>query len=194
MIVNRDDYKFYLEADRIALNRHSHSPSYYDEIWKFQRLLRKAEYLKNTKKGLLGVAYFKVVSFYFHKKALSLGFEIPLNTCGPGLSIAHKGTIVIHPAARIGANCRLHVCVNIGTKAGTSADVPVIGDNVYIGPGAKIYGKIKIADNIAIGANAVVNKSFEQKGITIAGVPSKKISDKGSQGLMVRATDKIRKT
>jgi serine O-acetyltransferase len=51
---------------------------------------------------------------------------------------------------------------------------------VYIAPGAKIYGAIEIADNIAIGANAVVNKSFLEPNITIAGVPARKISDKGS--------------
>lgn len=56
---------------------------------------------------------------------------------------------------------------------------------MYIGPGAKIFGDIFIADNIAIGANAVVNKSFYESNITIAGVPAKKISNKGSKGLLV---------
>lgn len=55
----------------------------------------------------------------------------------------------------------------------------IIGKHVYIGPGAKIFGDIYIADDIAIGANAVVNKSFTTPGITVAGVPAKIISDKG---------------
>ena len=55
---------------------------------------------------------------------------------------------------------------------------PILGDNVYIGPGAKLFGKITIADNISIGANAVVTKSFEQENISIAGVPAKIISEK----------------
>ena len=46
---------------------------------------------------------------------------------------------------------------------------------MYIAPGAKIYGNIIIANNIAIGANAVVNKSFEEENILIAGNPAKKI-------------------
>ena len=70
---------------------------------------------------------------------------------------------------RVGENCRLHVCVNIGTGS------PQIGNNVYIGPGAKIFGKIRIANGIKIGANAVVNKDFYQEGKTIVGVPAKYI-------------------
>ena len=44
-----------------------------------------------------------------------------------------------------------------------------------------MFGNIKIGNNVAIGANAVVNKSFEENGITIAGVPAKKVSDKGNR-------------
>ena len=46
-----------------------------------------------------------------------------------------------------------------------------------------IVGKIHIADNIAIGANSFVARSFFEEGITIAGAPAKKISEKGSYGL-----------
>jgi serine O-acetyltransferase len=194
VIKSKEDYRFYLEADRIALNRSGKSPSFYDHIWKFQRLLRKTEFLMNNQRGILSVLLFKFYSYRFHRLSLLLGYEIPLNTFGPGLSIAHKGTIVVHPQARIGSNCRLHVCVNIGTSAGSSSKVPRLGDNVYIGPGAKIYGDITIANGIAIGANAVVNKSFTEEGITIAGIPAKKISQKGSEGLLAKATEKIKKS
>ena len=120
----------------------------------------------------------------YKRLSVKLGFTIPANAFGPGLSIAHRGTIVVHGKARIGANCRIHVCVNIGAQAGDETAVPVLGNNIYIGPGAKIFGKIEIADGIAIGANAVVNKSFTEPNITIAGVPAKKIADKGSEGLL----------
>lgn len=111
------------------------------------------------------------------------GFEIPLNCFGKGLSIAHLGPIVVNGGAKIGDNCRIHVGVNIGTAAGFADSAPDIGDNVYIAPGVKIYGKIRIADGIAIGANAVVNKSFLTPNISIAGVPAKQISSKGTNGL-----------
>ena len=102
------------------------------------------------------------------RKGKSLGFSMPPNCFGPGLSIAHCGTIVVNSAVRVGENCRIHVCVNIGTEAGFSDRCPILGDNIYIGPGA----------------NAVVNKSFQEKNISIAGVPAKKISGRGSKGLL----------
>lgn len=74
--------------------------------------------------------------------------------------------------------------VNIGADARMHDAAPTIGDNVYIGPGAKIFGKIQIADGIAIGANAVVNKSFFEQDISIAGVPARKISEEGTRGIL----------
>lgn len=101
---------------------------------------------------------------------------------GPGIAIVHSGTIVVSGKARIGKNCRIHVCTNIGNALSHGKDgTPVIGDNVYIGPGAKIFGPITIGNNVAIGANAVVNKSFPDN-CTIAGVPAKKISNNTSEG------------
>lgn len=131
----------------------------------------------------------KDYEFYLEKLSVKLGFTIPPNVFGPGLNIPHYGPIVINSNAKIGANCRIHNCVNIGTKAGFSDLAPKIGNNVYIGPGAKIFGDIEIADGIAIGANSVVNKSFIEKGIGIAGVPAKKINDRGSDGLLIKANE-----
>ena len=54
-------------------------------------------------------------------------------------------------------------------------DAPIIGNNVEVGFGAVIIGKVKIADGIKIGANSVVTNSFLEPNITIAGVPAKKI-------------------
>lgn len=89
----------------------------------------------------------------------------------------------MNSGTKVGDNCRIHVCVNIGTQAGYSNLAPEIGNNVYIAPGAKIFGKIQIADDIVIGANAVVNKSFVESGVSIGGVPAKKISEKGRLNL-----------
>ena len=95
------------------------------------------------------------------------------------MSIAHYGTITVNDNARIGKNCRIQEGTCIGSTNGNN-DAPIIGDNVFIGTGAKIIGNIKIGNNIAIGANAVVTKSFENGNITIAGIPAKKISDNNS--------------
>lgn len=110
---------------------------------------------------------------------MKLGFSIPINVFGPGLSIPHYGTIVVNKATQVGKNCRLHEGVNIGATNGSAA-APKIGDNVFIGSGAKIIGDISIADDVAIGANAVVVTSITEKGVTYGGVPAKKISSNNS--------------
>ena len=62
---------------------------------------------------------------------------------------------------------------------GESGQSPIIGDNCFIGPGAKLFGRISIGNNVAIGANSVVNKSFPDN-VTIAGVPAKIVNHKGT--------------
>ena len=67
--------------------------------------------------------------------------------------------IFVSAGARIGKNCVIFHQVTIGsnTLAGSrNAGSPVIGDNVYIGCGAKIIGNVKIGNNVRIGANCVV--------------------------------------
>lgn len=108
-----------------------------------------------------------------HVLMLKTGIVIQPNCFGPGLSIAHAGTIIVHPDVRVGSNCRIHACVNIGT--GSDSMVPKIGDNCYIGPGVKMFGGIVIGDNVKIGANAVVNKSFPEGNCTLVGIPAHKV-------------------
>ena len=89
--------------------------------------------------------------------------------------------MVVNGGAQVGANCRIHACVNIGANGGGEKDTPILGENVYIGPGAKIFGKIVIGNNTVIAANSVVNKDFIEGNCTIGGVPAKIISDKDSR-------------
>jgi serine O-acetyltransferase len=195
MIRSRQDYLAYREADRIALRREYSAQSMFDEVWKFQRLLRRVEYHMNCHKnrGLFGKLVYKYWSIRFHNQGVRCGFDIPPNVFGPGLSIAHRGTIVVHPDARIGKNCRIHVDVVIGTRPGPDDLVPNLGDNCYIGPGAKLFGAITIGPNTAIGANSVVNSSFPEGFCTIAGAPARKVSDTPSTEFII-ATRSPKKT
>jgi len=189
VIQSGKDYLYYLEADRLSLGITRKTPVFVgDEVWKFQRLLRKVEYYKNCRKDVFSKIYLFYLKWKFHNLSIQLGYHIEPNVCGPGLAL-HWHLVGIHGAAQIGANCLIQSGVNIGTKAGESSAVPKIGDNVYIGPGVKIFGDITIAEGIAIGANAVVNKSFTEPGISIGGIPAKKISDKGSEGLIIKGSE-----
>ena len=184
MIKSREDYMHYLESDRIALGRTGKRPRINDEIWKFERLLRRLEYYINCKK-LGGVLLF-ITKQLFVRKSIKLGFTIPANVFGPGLNIAHVGTIVVNRNARVGKGCWIYPGVNIGANTGGPDDVPIIGDDVFLGPGAKVFGKIQIGDNTSIGANAVVTKSFSDGNQTIAGIPARKISETISNEIIMR--------
>ena len=143
------------------------------------------EYRCNCRKrNLLEKIVFRHQDKSFERYGYKLGFTIPLNVFGPGLCICHVGTIIVNANVKVGSNCRIHTGVNIGNssslgKGWVADNTPVLGNNVYIGPGAKLFGKIKIGNNVAIGANAVVNKDFPDD-VTIAGVPAKIISNKKS--------------
>jgi len=143
-------------------------------LWKHNYLLRTTEYLYNTKKRIPYLFY----KYRLNNLQLKYGIHIPINTCDMGLKIMHIGPILINSKAQIGKNCSIHINTSI-VAGGSNDGVPIMGDHIVIGVGAVILGDIKIADYIAIGANAVVNKSFSEENITIAGVPAKKISNTG---------------
>ncbi len=117
------------------------------------------------------------------------GIDVPPNAdIGPGLYIGHFGNIVVHPDAKIGESCNLSQGVTIGqTNRGERAGVPIIGDHVYIGPGAKIIGRIRVGSHAAIGANCVVTRDVPDHGVVV-GVPGRVVSMEGSEGY-VRFTD-----
>lgn len=108
---------------------------------------------------------------------------------GPGLYIGHQGGIVVNEQVIIGKNCNLSQQVTIGvSRRGECAGVPIIGDNVYIGPGAKIFGKVTIGNNAAIGANCVVTQDVPDFGVMV-GVPGRVISYNGSTGYINQVMD-----
>ena len=162
MIRTKQELEFYLRCDRMALGRKGTKPSLFgDEIWKFQICMRKLDFYTTT--GCILRLFYR---FKYHNLSLKLGFSIPYDVFGPGLAIVHYGTIVISSGSKIGENCRIHAGVNIGANAG-GTKAATIGNQVYIGPGAKIVGDITIGDNAVIGANAVVVEDVPA-GVTVA--------------------------
>jgi serine O-acetyltransferase len=138
---------------------------------RYHVLLRKYElYYNLVQSGKNYYIFHKFFYYYLFKKCgYKCGYSIAPNSFESGLCICHVGTLVVNNDAKIGKNCRIHVGVNIG---GYKNGVPVIGNNVYIGPGAKIFGGIHIGNNVKIGANAVVNKSVPDD-VSVAGIPAK---------------------
>lgn len=186
MIKTKEDLRYYLECDRIAMNKKKSAKPWDITYW-FLHCLRYYEYWHNQT-----TAFSRLPELFWHVRFKHIsekcGFTIPINKIGPGLCLPHYGTIVISSNACIGENCKIHAGVNIGASGG-KPDAKRIGNNVYIGPGAKIIGGGHISDNVVIGANAVVTGNIEDSGITVGGIPAKKISDNDSSLHLIRATE-----
>lgn len=87
--------------------------------------------------------------------------DIPVTVkIGEGLLMPHGGPIVINMNAEISKNCTIHPCTLVGGQRGKGT--PVIGDNVFIGHGAKIIGNVKVSDWTFICPNSVVVKDTEE--------------------------------
>lgn len=119
----------------------------------------------------------KTMSFWYkarkNRLGAKLGFIISAGCFDEGLQLEHFGSVIVNPKSRIGKNCKIHGNCCIGSNGGYPDDSPVIGDNVDIGQNAQILGGIKIADNVKIGAGAVVVKDVLTPGVTVVGVPGK---------------------
>ena len=105
---------------------------------------------------------------------------------GSGLYIGHFGGIFVNQGVVIGDNCNISQGVTLGRQnRGERVGCPVIGNNVYIAPGAKVIGRIEIGDHVAIGANAVVVHDVASH-TSVGGIPARPISDSGSEGYVNR--------
>lgn len=118
--------------------------------------------------------FLRLVSFFVFKLS-EIFFSVslpPSVDIGPGLYIGHTGVLVFHYQVKAGSNFSVSHGVTIGTAALGKKGVPKIGNNVYIGSGAKVLGNIKIGNNCHIGANAVVVKDLPDN-CTAVGVPAR---------------------
>lgn len=146
---------------------YTHNEEY--EIYRFVCALRKAEFYKNTSKILY--------TYYLRQSNIRgnrLDYFIAPGVLGKGVRLYHRGAIIINTQSQIGDGCLFHGDNCVGNN-GVDNNCPVLGKNVELGIGAKVIGNVTLADNIRVGANAVVTKSFTEPGITIAGVPAVRI-------------------
>jgi serine O-acetyltransferase len=104
------------------------------------------------------------------------GIELPCETVvGRRFRIDHFGGIVISGDAVFGEDCVIRNGVTVGLKNTGQSGSPIIGDRVDIGAGAKVLGPIRIGNDVAIGANAVVLTDVPPNSIAV-GVPARIIS------------------
>lgn len=152
------------------------SPGYHYTFW-----LRLCRYL--SQKGKLWAPLYLISMMILQRYKYKYGIDIsPKTKIGTGFYVGHFGGIVINSEAKIGENLTISQGVTIGmANRGEKKGVAIIGDNVYIGPGAKIVGAVRIGNNAAIGANCVVTKDVPDNAVVV-GVPGKVISMNSSKG------------
>lgn len=101
------------------------------------------------------------------------GIELPCEVkLGRRFRIDHFGGIVISGDAEFGDDCIIRNGVTVGLRHTGERGAPVIGNRADIGAGAKILGSIRIGDDVAVGANAVVIADVPANSIAV-GVPAK---------------------
>lgn len=182
MIKNKEDLKRYLASDKARTeigNRKSWirgimcSEPYF-VIWQYIKAVRKEEYHTNQ----TGV-FHKCMHYFWRRRRNRLGERTSIfmepGVFDEGLMIWHPG-IVVNTKAVVGKYCTLHGQNCIGND-GKSDAAPVLGNNVSLGVGASVIGDVRLADGINVGAGAVVVHSFDEPGITIGGIPARKLGD-----------------
>lgn len=145
-----------------------------DVIVKHQVFLRITEYYHNTNKKYRGVIAKLLLNRIQNKYAI----HVPINTCAKGLMIMHVEPVLINWHASIGEDAVFHMNTAVVSNSGDGT-APKIGRNLFMGIGSTIMGDIVLGDYVVVGAGGLVNKSFLEDDITLAGVPCKKISNKG---------------
>jgi serine O-acetyltransferase len=185
MITSKEDYLKYLYEDRMAngdiKNSFLKGLFIYSEhpcIMKYLRVLRKMEYLTNIEKSLIQKIWYLFTWYRYNKLCHRLGIWIPINTVGYGLKMYHVGDIGIGHRTKLGNYCTLQKGVMIGPTSSGSG--PVVGDDVYFAPDAKVFGNIKIGNSVVVAPNSVVVKDIPDNCV-VSGVPAKIIKMDGEK-------------
>jgi serine O-acetyltransferase len=182
-LISKKKFKEFVKAD---LFRHTGSATLKSFFITYLRIpgfrymfwFRCVNYFKNVNVILAFYAKLRLRHYSF-----KYGIMIPSVTkIDKGFYIGHFSCIVVSPDAIIGKNVNISQGVTIGRASrGEKEGAAIISDEVYIGPGAKIVGKIIIGNNVAIGANAVVTKDVPPNAV-VGGIPAKIISMHGAEG------------
>ena len=133
------------------------------------RFGRWAETLPPGFRSLGGKVYGAMLFFVEATSGIILYRETQI---GEDFHLIHAGNIKIHPKTVIGDRVGIMHDVTIGTTPDGNGGVPTIGDDVFIGAGARVFGSVKIGDRARIAANSLVISDVPAD-TTAIGVPAK---------------------
>lgn len=140
-------------------------------LHKHTKLLRSTEYHTNAGHRLRAALFFARLMRFQNRYSI----HIPLNCFGKGLTLYHNSPVMVNGKVTVGEGCTIMPGVSIVGDDRPDEGIPVLGDNITLGIGCTVLGDVYLADGITVGAGAVVTHSFYEKGISIAGVPAKKV-------------------
>lgn len=176
MIKTKEDLKYYLKEDLKRFD--DKTPTLKDwliknewaYIYKYIRTLRYLEYYLNAGNRMMYLWYF----LWYKRLGFKLRITVYPNTIGPGFRIYHAGDFVhVGPNVKIGRNCTMLPGVVFGNKTEKPNDgLVTIGDNCYFGLGCKIFGSVRIGNNVTVGALSVVTHDIPDNAV-VAGIPAR---------------------
>jgi serine O-acetyltransferase len=152
--------------------------NYYFGRWALRRRFALCRWLLGKLYGLNKFVLLCVTHSEVHREA----------DIGRDLHLVHGSNIHVHPGVKIGDECGIMHDVTLGTVPQRQG-VPVIGDKVFIGAGAKVLGPVRIGDGAVVGANSLVLQDVPD-GAMAVGVPARIIRYTGRTGPLPRHDDR----
>ena len=125
--------------------------------------ITNAEYIWKYRDKALNNPLFR---FKYYSLINKCNSYIPLTTNFANMPTFPHGLsgIFISQGAKIGMNCVIFHQVTIGSNTLDDSKhfgSPTIGNNVFIGCGAKIIGNVTIGNNVRIGANCIITEDVQ---------------------------------
>lgn len=134
------------------------------------------------RKGMLFKPMYLFCRIVLRHYSVKYGFQIPWQTdIGPGLYLAHFGTVIVNPNCEIGTNCGLAPGVLIGLKYNKilkKFEYPILENEVSLSNNAKIIGNVRIGAQTFVAPNCVVTKDFPSN-VTVIEIPAKVLKETG---------------
>ena len=138
---------------------------YYFGVWSDQLESGAGRWITSKIYGLLS---------FFSEMITGVTMDRSVQLPGLGLHIIHPTSVYIHPCVKLGARVGIMHNVCLGTNMRNGEDAPIIGDDVFIGTGASILGRVRVGDGARIAANSLVVNDVPA-GAFAVGVPAKSI-------------------
>jgi serine O-acetyltransferase len=158
--------------DNIRADLRTYQGQWWEQGFWVMVVYRFGRWRYGLRPALLRKAFSLAYKVSYKLVQVATGIDLPCEArVGRNFMIDHFGGIIVSGFATFGDNCRIRDGVTIGLKRVNEPCAPAIGNNVDIGTGAKLLGRITIGDNVLIGANAVVLTDVPANSVAM-GVPA----------------------